>query len=500
MKLSSLATLGLAGILVGSGVAAQAQEVPVKDHPKQQDAAESDRIKKLEEQVNLLLRQQSDNAKRIQDLMKELQSVKKTDAAPAEPISPITKADQGTVLATIKPAVQGRQRPTVAGSTQPGLQYSGDVTFRFDNTSIGSLQTGLIPEGDQGSFRQRIRLNLGIPLANNSDALIGLTTATDANPTSPFTALGNAFREKPFNIGRAYVNYYLGDKNSPTTPYFLFGKMDNPLWVAKTGGWDSEIAWDHDITPEGIAFKYPVRMKTGSKLSLTNTSAFYSINVPSKQRFIGLTTDIYSIVNQLKAGYGPIQASFGYMNFDNLNSGLFSPIFQPGFGIDPTTATSAFLLRGNAGLQATNGHYGYGPSAFGFGSNTFSIFHFTGQFMPSVKSKYKPFLVGEYLHNASVPVLNDGYGITLGFTKGTNKKRGDMTGWITYRDVDADATLGTFADSDLGAGTDYKGFQIGLSYRLQDNMFTRIAYHDFDGAPAKTGTTRRFFLDFVRTF
>jgi len=115
------------------------------------------------------------------------------------------------------------------------------------------------------------------------------------------------------------------------------------------------------------------------------------------------------------------------------------------------------------------------------------------------EEELQPFLVGEYLHNFSVDVDRNGYGVTAGVTKGGAAK-GAYTAWLTYRDVDADATLGTYADSDLGAGTDYRGFQVGLSYRLRPSLLGRFAYHDFKGSPAKTNAIRRVFLDLIRPF
>ena len=109
-------------------------------------------------------------------------------------------------------------------------------------------------------------------------------------------------------------------------------------------------------------------------------------------------------------------------------------------------------------------------------------------------------MVYEYLHNGSVNVQNNGYGISLGATKGNPLKKGAMTAWYTYRDIDADATLATFADGDLGIGTDYRGFQLGFSWRPYDNFQFRLAYHDFDGAPNKTNSTQRFFFDISRYF
>ena len=141
-----------------------------------------------------------------------------------------------------------------------------------------------------------------------------------------------------------------------------------------------------------------------------------------------------------------------------------------------------------------------------FTSFTFNIFNLSVMLAPKVKQgQIQPFLHYEYLNNGSVNFDNQGWGFTLGLNKskladGKATSKGDYTAWFTYRDVDADAALGTLADSDLGAGTDYKGFQLGFHYRIHDNLSFRAAYHDYYGYPLKSNHTKRLFLDVIRFF
>ena len=71
---------------------------------------------------------------------------------------------------------------------------------------------------------------------------------------------------------------------------------------------------------------------------------------------------------------------------------------------------------------------------------------------------------------------------------------------ITYRDVDNDATLGTFADSDLCAGTGCKGFEFGANYRFHPNFLFQIVHVNFDGFPDKDNDVKRTFFDLVANF
>ncbi len=488
MKQSRIALLGLAGLLFVGG-AARAQDT------------DGDRLKKLEEQVQALLKEQqrlkdaqAADKKTISDLQNALNAKQPGGAGTTQPnAGPNGPNPNATGPQVVRPDRQTAPPP----GNKPPVIIGGDITFRYDNTTTRSLQTGLIPVGDQGSFRERVRLNFGAPLSDRSEGGFQITTGLNPSPGVPFVTLGDAFRSKSFNLGRAFLNYYFGDKAKFNTPSLTIGKMDNPIWRAEIGNWDDEIEWDHDVAPEGIALRLPLT-KNNSTIGLVFTPAFFTINIPQRQRFAGLTTDTYAFVNQLKVDAGVFRGAINYTVYDNLNSGLLVPTYIPGFGIDTSTAQNAFLLRNN-GVQATNNHYTYG-NAFGFAGNTFDILHLTGQLLPHIKgTKLQPFITADYLRNFSARVGNEGYGLTIGATNG-GAARGAYTAWFTYREVSADATLGTFADSDLGAGTDYRGYQLGFAYRFLSNTLLRIAYHSFDGAPTKTTGTDRLFVDVSRSF
>ncbi len=455
---------------------------------------DADRMKRLEDQVKTLLEQQ-------QKLKDQQAENDKTIALLLETLKDVKAGKQGG-----KPVVT----PPTTGNGDK-FTFSGDASTRLDLTNLSSLQTGLFPEGTQGALRERFRLNVSSPFGSHSEVGAQLSTGQTATPTLAFTILGNADLGKTFSLAQAYFNYYFGAKDKPipysrlpkyepTTTRLTFGKMPLAYWKAEVGGpaaFSSEAVWDNDFMPEGANLRVPIRLGT-DKVSLIDNVTYHAVNYPTKRRFIGLVSDTYGFTNQVYLNANLIRAGFTYSVFDNLNSGLFDPTFLPGQGADPTAATNAFLLR--PPLQATNAHYSHGPAA-GFGANTFNLINFTGQIIPQVKpNAWQPFLVYEYLHNGSVSTLNDGYGISFGVTKGDPRKRGSQTAWFTWRDIDADATLATFADSDLGAGTDYRGFQLGYTFRLQDNLQLRLAYHDFEGAPNKTNSTQRFFFDFARYF
>jgi hypothetical protein len=77
---------------------------------------------------------------------------------------------------------------------------------------------------------------------------------------------------------------------------------------------------------------------------------------------------------------------------------------------------------------------------------------------------------------------------------------GSFNTWLTYRSIDADATLATFADSDLGLGTDYRGFELGAALKIQPKTTLQISFFNLKQHPFKTINRQRIFVDLIRAF
>jgi hypothetical protein len=66
--------------------------------------------------------------------------------------------------------------------------------------------------------------------------------------------------------------------------------------------------------------------------------------------------------------------------------------------------------------------------------------------------------------------------------------------------VQSDAALSTFTDSDLGAGTGYRGVAVGANYRIFKNFMASAQYFDFMGYPLMENHVQRMFLDLMGDF
>lgn len=384
------------------------------------------------------------------------------------------------------------------------LKFSASLTVRQDFTDVNDQNDLLIGDDRIDGLRSRIRF--GIDSAR-PDSIVGggirFSTGETPNPASPFIRFGDALRPSSFNVDR----YYLTVKPLKNRERLVFtaGKMPLSLYRPGAGTWRSELIWDDDVSPAGASL-HALLHKGGSAerpVRVENDAVYFVFEDITNARFTGFTGTSYMAGDQLKLVAPHLELAGGYFYYTNLNVGLRAPNFTPGSGAFLLPGTSS-LLRGT-GLQRTNNAVNYGPGADGFVKDDFKIWNAAGtvRFNPIGDrfGKLEVFVAGDYTHNSSVRIDKDGYSVTLGLTGG---------GWSgglhpytfhgTWRDVDADAVLATFADSDLGAGTSYKGFEVGGNYRVARNLLALFQYFNFDGFPRKDEKVHRLFLDLIWDF
>jgi hypothetical protein len=386
------------------------------------------------------------------------------------------------------------------------LKFQGSVTIRYDLTSVDDPEE-LLLDGTENGFRTRVRFGVVFQPDGPVNAGIRLTTGEDPNPTSPFIPMGDIFRSESWSIDRFYIDLRPG-KFFDKRPFaehrlqatFLAGKYQNPFWSGSRGAWRSEIIWDTDVQPAGVSLKLAMPKLT-SAVGLESTTSYYIIEEVRDFRFEGLTGDTFMVATQLKADIPFATFAFAYYTYQHLNAGLRAPVVDPGSAF-VLPGQSAFLLR--PGLQRTNNTITLGQNAQGFVSETFNVIDFAGQlYFPLPLPALNPeiWLHGEYLNNLSVDTDDQGFSITLGLRGGGQGSiLAPFNLWFTYRNVDNDATLGTFADSDLCAGTGCKGFEFGINYHFHRNFLAQIVVVDFDGFPDKDNHVTRAFFDLVAHF
>lgn len=342
--------------------------------------------------------------------------------------------------------------------------------------------------------RLRFGLEFKDPKATVSGG-IRVSAGETPNPASPFMRLGDAFRPVTFGLDQFYVDVRpLKDKTRLT---FTLGKMPMPFWRGDRGTARAEMTWDDDISPVGGVGNLNLYHNGDGTVSLDTTGGYFIVEWFREDRFAGLVADTWFAGDQVKLKVHRVTVAASYYDWEHLNSGARAPSFIPGSSAVLYAGTNAFLLR--PGPQHTNSEVELGGSAFAFVNDHFRIVDVLAQGSLPVSlpwlHKSEVFVLGQYAHNFSVDVEKSGVGATLGLTGGDLKRKlHPYTLWGTWRYVEADAAVGAFADSDLGGGTDVRGFELSADYRIVRNLQPYISYFHMMVNPLRSTRFNRLFF------
>jgi hypothetical protein len=342
------------------------------------------------------------------------------------------------------------------------------------------------------------RLRFGLEYKDAKAPISGgvrVSAGETPNPAAPFTRLGDAFRPVTFGLDQFYVD--VRPFKNKERVYFTLGKMPMPFWRGDVGNARAEMTWDDDISPVGGVVNLNLYQSDDKTVRLDNTGGYFIVEWFRQDRFAGLVGDTWLVADQLKLKVHRVSLAGSFYHYENLNSGARAPSFVPGQSAAIAPGTNAFLLR--PGPQRTNSEITLGPGAFGFASNRFRILDLLAQgslpFGLPWLGRSEVFVLGQYTHNFSVDNETDGWGGTLGISGGAyTRKLHPFNIWGTYRKVEADAALGTFADSDLGSGTDVKGLEISADYRITRNLLPYVSYFNQEIAPLRSTSNNRWFF------
>ena len=306
------------------------------------------------------------------------------------------------------------------------ISINGDFRLRYEEIDR---------ESRERRERSRYRARLGLSAAVTSDINVVMQIASGADdPVSRNVTFDGGFTTKDIGFDLVYVDWTVADGLK-----VLAGKMKNPLFRAGS----VPLIWDSDLHPEGLAVTY-------SKGLFFGTAAGFSVEERSQSS----------------------------------NSNLYA-----------AQAGGKFTLGGNAKLTAGIGYLGYsntvGNEPFYNGApkgNTvftdiddinFYIFEYKNtevfaQFDTTV-GDWPLKVYGHWTRNSEVDEQDTAvaYGAKIGAAK---SKRTMEFSW-TYQDIDADAVIGTFNDSDFGGGgTDADGHIIKAKYAVSKNVFIGGTY------------------------
>ncbi len=389
------------------------------------------------------------------------------------------------------------------------LKFSGDLRLRYEAFKYsGNANT---ETDDRNRFRYRLRF--GWEKKFNEEVMVGFGLASgegssgtggiSVDPTSTNTTFDNNFNFKPVYIEKAYAEYspaYLSNKSVLDKTTITAGKMNNPFEKGS-----SDMIWDRDVKPEGIAERFAFKFFDTSDVDLK-----------------GFITMGQFVLDEDGTTEGDANL-FAYQ------VGLNPVIYIPGFErpLDITQAVSLYDYQNYAkssnfiigGTSLARGN----PNADGIttelDTEDFNVvesyteiavypFNFPTRFFVDVAKNVGAASLG-YAANGDVlgnTILDDNTAWSFGVKLGSIVKQGDWEAGWAYKYLGANAVVGAFNDSDFGDGhTGKSGNVFKIGYALTDTIFingSAFFVHNLNSGTANVTDLqqRRFQADIVWKF
>lgn len=345
------------------------------------------------------------------------------------------------------------------------VKISGDFRYRHDHEdkqdSSGNWENGVDRE------RIRARLMLEAIINDEWDVAFRIASGNDKSPISTNQDLEDGFSKKDIWLDLAYFHWH------PTAVdglNVLGGKITNPFY--RVGG--NELIWDSDLNPEGLAGQLSRPLSNTDRLFF-NAGGFWVDENSS-----GADTSLWGAQTYITHQWGDSDYLLGgasYWDYGNLQ----------GRSDLKSTWSSSSSFFGNT-------------SSGGVYASDYDIFEAFGEY--GFECAGMPMAVfGSWVHNL-VASTNEDTGWLLGAKLNRAKEPGSWEFGYDYRELDADAIVGGFAESDfLESTTNSKGHRFGFKYQLAKNFQSGLTYyHVEDTGSPRSLDSRRLLADLVLKF
>ncbi len=478
--------------------------------------------KAIEEQREALAEQR----RRTDALEAEIESLRGTSEAPGSPSgveSAAARPDLADGAMRMSGPVNPPQAPADASQIEGRLTsleqsfernnpflFSGDFRLRSEPI-LGGPSDG---SQDRTRERYRVRLNVDARLGESFTGGISLASGDIGQPISTNQTTNQFFARKPFFLDKAFAQY------EPRELPFLTlvgGKFAYP-WYS------TELTWDKDLNPEGVAEKLDFDVKTGP-LEQLNLVAF---QLPFAENHYTTSTN-KSYFNSMLYG-GQVQMVFGlpggaklsgysayydWQNADAVAFALLAPAenFSVTNGQSPLEGLLALEANGEMNSIATVNSSANGvatlrsanfASRFGLFDNILRLD------LPAASAKWPLRVIGDYVQNTracsnggSIPsgatlnfpcIARERRGYWLEARAGETKKKGDWEFSYTRIYADREAVLGAFNYSELRASSNVTAHRVELFYEAANNV--QLAWTGIFARPINSpGTTAEPFTE-----
>jgi len=300
------------------------------------------------------------------------------------------------------------------------VKITGDFRYRYEIVD---------KESSDEQYRHRIRGRASIK-ADFKNGLITVLeiTSGSSDPVSNNQTLTDGFSTKELGLNLAFAEWKVSFINSMS---IFMGKMKNPFYMVQK----SELLWDPDLNPEGIATKY---LFSKNKTSLFINSGFFLIQERKTEEdsyFAGLQA---GIKQELSDYITHVRIGGGYTHYINVKGQ------KPFYNEDKSYGNSL----------DTSGNYLVDYREF-------DIFGEIGLMIQN----WPVIFFGNFVTNTEADDHNTGW--LAGVSIGDFKKPEPVSFRYQYKRQEADAVLGLYTDSDfLSGGTDGKGHEFNFNLKV----------------------------------
>ncbi len=326
------------------------------------------------------------------------------------------------------------------------LVFKGDLRYRYESIE---------EEGKVDRTRNRIRARLGAEAKPSDEVTVGLrlSTAQDNDPVSSNQTLGEGFSRKDIFLDLAYLDYHPAAVKGLS---LIGGKMENPF--ARV----SDLVWDGDLNPEGLAAKYTV----GSDgLDVFANAGYFWVEERSADEDDALLLGGQLGVKAKNDNFNGLLAA-GYYTYDNLK----------GYPVIDVTASERAKAKsyGNSTEKVTEtdeaGEEVVTDLLYGTGFDIAELIGEIGFDVGVPVSVYGSYAVNQDADDDDTAYLG---GLRLGKTKAPGSFDFDYN----YRELESNSVLGAFSDSDfIGGGTNGKGHKFALGVQLTKVLKGTVTY------------------------
>lgn len=345
------------------------------------------------------------------------------------------------------------------------FKINGDMRGRFESFNA---QDEFV---DRNRFRYRLRLGAVATLKDNFEVGTRFTSSerTDnfgGDPISGNTTFGDNGSKKFVFLDLAYARWYAVN-NQTWSATSTIGKMENPFtW--------SEMVFDADYTPEGLAQQFGYNLSETQKLSL-NVAGFALDEVGTDNE------DPYMFGAQLRW-----DANWSTKLQSAVAVGALA--IHDNHRLDPTGTAAAGLTQ-----QVPDVNFGNSRNVDGRLLNDYNPLiadasvTYNLESAPLYNALFPITLRGEAMHNPAADNNNNAYALSL--TLGKSGKRGLWDVSYKWKHLEGDAWYEEVVDSDFGgyyptaaanaryrAGTNLEGHIFKFTYSPSDSLTLGVTY------------------------